>query len=481
MKGMEIHMKIFDKINIKFNSIIKIILLVLVMIPFLSGCRVDESNYELTNYKGKTIDTFERKTRTSLVQDSKGVYKLEGSLQLIAPKDKIASITILEGAETDYKIFGVGIGMARDEAEKKLADIYGDVKNKTIDSEKNSITQTHRDAESELYVSYDIDTDSVIEMSYYYLKSDLETDGDRSNTGELIVLVGDVKVYYNEAMIYLKSAQENYETDYGKGIWDVDVFGDGKSFGDYIKEEVIKQISQLKVIREEAAKEGIVLSSEEKADAAAYAEEHFKGLSDEDIERYMISKELLEEVYSDNILAEKVFETKTIDVDTNVPDHTAKQITIQHIFVSGTELDDEGERVPLSMDKRQNAFDKISNLLDKARKGEDFYTLAEANSEAEVIGHTFGRGGAPEEYGNIFEQAAFNLKTGEISDIITTEYGWHIIYCVTDFNEDATTRVKEATIEERRVDLFADIYTNWSASYDVVINSETWDAISLKD
>ncbi|NLL73619.1 MAG: hypothetical protein GX237_08840, partial [Clostridiales bacterium] len=73
------------------------------------------------------------------------------------------------------------------------------------------------------------------------------------------------------------------------------------------------------------------------------------------------------------------------------------------------------------------------------------------------------------------------LKTGEISYIITTEYGWHIIYCVTDFNEDATTRVKEATIEERRVDLFADIYTNWSASYDVVINSETWDAISLKD
>lgn len=458
---------------------LRIVLLVLFILPFLNGCRVDESSYELTNYKGKSVNTFEKKTRTELVQESNGIYKIEGALQLIAPKGDITSITILDGAQ-NYKIFGVKIGMDKTQAEQKLVEIYGKETNKTIESDKNSVTYTYRNADSELYISYDIDTDLVTEISYYYYKFDKEGTED-VNSGELIALIGDIRVYYNEAMVYLKSAQEIYETDYGKDIWNVDIFGDGKTFGEHIKDEVIKQIAQIKVIRDIAEQMGIYLTEEEKADAAAYAAEHFAGLSDADIDQYLVTRELLEQVYEENILADKVFETLTIDVDTNVSDLEARQITVQHILVYGTELDEVGNRKPLSFEQRENAYDKIRSLLEKARSGENFYNLAEANSEDDVIEYTFGRGGGPEEFSDAFEQAAFNLKTGEISDIITTEYGWHIIYCVTDFNEDATTQVKEDIIEDRRTKLFAELYEQWSADYDVVINSEVWDAISLSD
>ncbi len=176
-----------------------------------------------------------------------------------------------------------------------------------------------------------------------------------------------------------------------------------------------------------------------------------------------------------------MFETLTIDVDTNVSDISAQKITVQHILIYSTELNEEGSRVPLSLEKRNKAQEKANDLLDKARSGEDFYTLAETNSEADVIEYTFGRGEGPEEFSDTFEQAAFNLKTGETSGLITTEYGWHIIYCVTDFNEDATIRVKESIIEERRTKLFADYYSSWSSEYDVVINSDAWDKISLAE
>lgn len=472
---------IYKKVKIELSNLVKILLLIILILPLLNGCRVDESDYELTNHIGKSVDKFKKSTKTELIEDGNGVYKLEGSLQLIAPKGDIKSFTILEESD-QFKVFGIGIGMDKTEAELKLLEIYGSEANKTIDADKNSVTHTYKDNKSEVYLSYGIDTGLVTEVSYYYLVTESQQeDEDLTNAGELIALVGDIRVYYNEAMVYIKSAQENYEIDYSKGIWDVDIFGDGNSFGEYIKNDVLKQIIQLKVIRDKANQEGITLTEEEMADAVAYANEHYLGLSDADRKQYLVTRELLEKVYSDNILAEKVFETLTIDVDTDVSDISAQQITVQHILVYGTELNEEGNRVALSLEQRNKALDKANGLLDRARSGEDFYTLAEANSEAEEIEYTFGRGEGPEEYSKTFEQAAFNLKTGEISSLIATDYGWHIIYCVTDFNEDATIQVKEAIIEERRTEQFAEYYSQWSSEYDVVINSEAWDAISLAD
>lgn len=470
-----------NKFKTGFGMSIRLLALIILVIPILTGCRVNEEDFELTNYIGKSVNAFEKATKVELTEESNGIYKIKGELQLIAPKGAIESFTVLEGSET-YKVYGVEIGMDRAEAEQKILKVYGAEANKTIEAEKNSVTHTYRNKESELYLSYDIDTGIVSEISYYYQNVEsLMEDEEPTNAGELIALVGDIRVYYNEAMVYLKSAQENYETDYGKGIWDVDIFGDGNTFGEYIKDEVLKQIIQLKVIKDKAYQEGIILTEEEKADAAVYAKEHYEGLSNADRDKYLVTQELLEKVYSDNILAEKVFETLTIDVDTNVSDLEAKQITVQNILIYSTELNDEGNRVPLPLEQRNKAFDKVNAILEKARAGEDFYTLAETNSEDDEIEYTFGRGGGPEKYSDVFEQAAFNLKTGEISGLITTEYGWHIIYCVTDFNEDATIRVKENIIEDRRTKLFAEYYTTWSADYDVVINSDAWDKISLKD
>ena len=57
---------IYNKIKIEMSTSIRILLLVMLIIPFLSGCRVDEADYELTNYTGKSISTFEKERRQSL-------------------------------------------------------------------------------------------------------------------------------------------------------------------------------------------------------------------------------------------------------------------------------------------------------------------------------------------------------------------------------------------------------------------------------
>lgn len=451
-----------------------------VLMLLLSGCRVSAERYELTSFIGKSEASFEKKSGLKLEEQSNGVYLMEDVVQIMVTGKDVTAITLLQNA-AEYSVYGVKIGMTKTQTDQLLSEIFGSEVAKTIDSDNNAITYSYLKDENELYISYDIDLETVIGLSYYRVDSSKqeETVDSSAANGELIAMVGDTKVYYNEAMVYLKSAQENYEQDYGKSVWDADILGNGESFGNMIKDEVINQITELKVIRAEAGKLGITLSEEEVAEANAYAKEHYEGLATEDITKYYITLELLQQIYSDNLLANKVFETLTINVDTNVPDEDAKQITVQDILIYSTDFDAEGNKVALSDEDKQAAYEKVRNLLDQAKTTEDFYALAEANSEGEEIEYTFGKGQEPEDFSAAFSQAAFGLKTGEVSDIISTDYGWHIIYCVSDFNEDATIRVKESIIEGRRSEEFAKLYAEWSKEYEVVVNDEAWKAVGF--
>ena len=87
--------------------------------------------------------------------------------------------------------------------------------------------------------------------------------------------------------------------------------------------------------------------------------------------------------------------------------------------VSGTDLPD---------DKKAAKRKEMEGLLKRARAGEDFAKLAKEYSEdpgSKDKGgeYKFPRGQMMPE----FEAAAFSLKTNQVSDIVTTSYGYHII------------------------------------------------------
>lgn len=452
----------------------------LLILMLLSACKLGADRYELSKYMGKSISNFEKRSGAELEQQSNGVYLMKDVVQVLTAGKEVTSITLLKNADK-YTVFGVGIGMTKEEVSKLLSESFGSEIAKTMSADDKAVTYSYLKNEKELYVTFDVEKETVLELSYY--KSDQskkqEEIEEQTDSGQLIAVIGDTRVYYNEAMVYLKSAQESYEADYGNGIWDADILGNGTSFGKMIKDEVVNQITELKIIRAEAAKLEITLSEEEIAEANSYAKEHYEGLTSEDKAKYLITEELLQQIYYDNLLANKVFEKVTINVDTNVSDEQAKQITIQNILIYNTDFDAQGKKIALTEEEKEAAYQKALNLAAQAKETEDFHALAEANTEAEEIEYTFGKGQIPKEFSEVFAQAAFNVKTGEVSDIIETDYGWHIIYCVTGFNEDATIQVKEKIIEDRRNQMFSELYSEWSEDYEVVINKEVWESVAF--
>ena len=101
---------------------------------------------------------------------------------------------------------------------------------------------------------------------------------------------------------------------------------------------------------------------------------------------------------------------------------------------------------PLSADQVAAKRKQIDDLLKRARAGEDFAALAKQYSEdpgSKDSGgeYTFPRGQMRPE----FEAAAFSMTNGQISDVVTTMYGFHIIKTL---DKIPAKKVSLATVSE---------------------------------
>jgi foldase protein PrsA len=311
----------------------------------------------------------------------------------------------------------------------------------------------------------------------------VQTEGDLS-MDSVIMRVGNIGVTYREALIYMYQMKEKYEPGFGEEVWKFAIDGD-KSFGEYAKEEVMDNLTQIKVIVQEAEKQGISLDEDELSDLEKQAEDYLDGITSRDIKRYGLTKEFIESVYQDNRLAEKMYDVTTSVVDTDISDEEAKQISIQYLAVLTSGTDRNAKKIKLKKKKELAEAEKRAKKLRKqALQAADFGNFADANSELSEYEITYGAFDAEEKNTMDLPQEILDkglqMKTGQLSKVISAEDGFYILYCVSDFDEDATKAKKEEMIEEEQEDVFAEAYTEWSADYEVEIGQKLWDEISFE-
>ncbi len=92
-------------------------------------------------------------------------------------------------------------------------------------------------------------------------------------------------------------------------------------------------------------------------------------------------------------------------------------VRVKHILIKTTDLDDA---------EKAEARKRADNILDRAKNGESFEELVKEYSEDGMdpeTGYYFTTGKMVQE----FEEASYDLEVGEISDIVESVYGYHII------------------------------------------------------
>lgn len=306
-------------------------------------------------------------------------------------------------------------------------------------------------------------------------KLDSSQAGDDTRLQDAYILkIGEETVYYNEAMVYVLLLKQEYEPSLGAEIWDYNT-KEGSDFEDMAKQEVIDQITELKIIASKAKELGIELDGDEKGGALTAAKDHFNLITPKDKKTYGITLGTLEQIYRDNQLATKVYDITTSDVDTEVSDKEAKQVTIWQILLKTSSKDKEGNESLMEEEEKKVVLKKARNLLKKARETEDFQAFAKENTEDIKVEYTFGKG----DMNKVIEDTSFGLKTNQLSGIVESEHGYHILYCVSDFNEDATADKKEDIIMDRQTKAFEEIYKEWLKGYSVTINKLVWEQIAF--
>ncbi len=286
--------------------------------------------------------------------------------------------------------------------------------------------------------------------------------------------IGGITCTLPEMMVYLTNTQNQYEEVYGEEIWNVSL--EGVTLEENVKDMVLAKAVQIKTMYLLADSKGVALTEAEQEKVRQAAEEYFRSLSDAEIELMDVDSDIIVQMYTEYALADKVYRYIIQDINPEISDDEARTITVQHILLKTYTTDGEGNRIPYTDEMKKSVYQKACEIREMAvAEGANFSDLASRYSEDPTITYSFGKG----EMDAAFEEAAFSLATDEISQVVESESGYHIIKCLNTFDREQTDANKLDIVEERRREVFGQEYDVFVEKLSRSLNEKLWDQVGF--
>lgn len=283
---------------------------------------------------------------------------------------------------------------------------------------------------------------------------------------DVVATVNDKKITVAEYKKALDLNKQATESMYGESIWDMEV-EKGKKYKDFFKDSVMEQMINTEILYEQAKKENLLPSKEDvdkefkEFEKSIEENKDYKdnmkklGITNEDIKKEQ-EIGLAIQNYQDNF--KKVTKISDEDIkkyyEDNKKEFYEDKVRASHILISTV---DENNKT-LSEAKKAEAKKKAEDILKKAKSEEEFSALAKEYSDDEGSGVNggdldfFEKGAMVSE----FEDAAWGLKVGEISELVETQFGYHIIKVTDKVQKQLTFDEVKDTIKDK---LLEDKYT----------------------
>ncbi len=301
------------------------------------------------------------------------------------------------------------------------------------------------------------------------------------DTSEAIMTVGDEEVSYGTVDFYARFLCGYYESYYGswfgEDMW-ISEIEEGVEYQDSVKETIMTTMQELIVIRQHAEELGVSLTEEEVAEITAVAEEFIADNDEASLALVSGTVENVVEVISLFVLDEKCRQVVILDVDTEVSDEEAAQMTATYIYQYLTTTDDDGNSVDMTDDEIAALEADLESIIEEARETGDLYSLAEAAGYS-VLETSFDAD-TTSLNDTLLEQLLL-MDEGDVSDIIVTDSIYYVAELTSEFDREATDAMKETIISERESELYTETTAAWMEEVEIVINETLWASIVFQD
>lgn len=248
--------------------------------------------------------------------------------------------------------------------------------------------------------------------------------GGVTDIGGVTVKDGLLNYYIFTAAVKNAYSDGSFTGDYSAVDWEKKT-EDGQRLDEKIKKEAFDEMAIRQLLADVAEENGITLSSEEVAEGEKSIEEFKTTNGEEQLLTNIAALGLTSvddylELYKSESLYTKIEEDFNAD-----PEKYTQGINLED-YVNDTTVSAKHILIKNDSEKFEDPKATAEEVLKKAKAGEDFNQLMTEYNEdpgETESGYTFGKGEMVQE----FETAAFALKCGEISEVVETEYGYHII------------------------------------------------------
>ena len=219
---------------------------------------------------------------------------------------------------------------------------------------------------------------------------------------------------------------------------------------DYAKDQIRTKLIRVRCMNVYAKQRGVVLSRVQKENVENAAKEYLEKLSDDKKNSLGLTQEKMEKMFTEFAVAKTLFDDMTSTIVDEISADDARVINVQYIVCDN-----------------QNDITAAKQELDD---GEVFYSVMSKYSNTTDYECVLKRG----EMDEAFEKAAFDLKSGEVSKIVSADEKYYIIKCVSD-NEKAKTEANKASIaDEKKLAYFNEAFKDFETSIYVEFNNKVW-------
>ncbi len=288
---------------------------------------------------------------------------------------------------------------------------------------------------------------------------------------QTVATVGEKEMKLGEANFLLRLQQVQtegyYESMLGSGFYDKDLYGNGTTYGQSFKENVMNQMQEYYILEEKAADYGVALTEEETTKITEAAKAFLEANEEATKEQMTADQATVERVLTLMTVGSKVTKQIYAEANVTVTDEEAAQRGFSYVSVSKGSGDN-----ALSEEEIQQNKEKLTGIAEKVKGGT---AIDAAATEAEM---TASAGSYSKDNTGYYDEAlilALNaLKEGEVTDVIETDTQLYVAQLTAELDEDATEQRKQSLISSKQAEYYNGLVTTWKSEYPLTVEESVW-------